>query len=57
MVAMTMVITRTASMASHAHGGDEKNEVAVRKDPGGEPGTPRRWEQVEPPEGFEPPAC
>ena len=57
MIAMTMVITRTASMASHAHGGDEKNEVAVRKDPGGEPGTPRRWEQVEPPEGFEPPAC
>ena len=57
MVAMTMVIIRTASMASRAHGGDGKDENAVWKDPGKGPVTPRRWEQVEPPEGFEPPAC
>ncbi len=57
MVAMTMVITGTARMASRAHGGDGKDEIAVWKDPGRGPVTPRRWEQVEPPEGFEPPAC
>ena len=57
MVAMTMVIIRKVRKASHAHGGGGKHEVAVWKDPGRGPGTPPRWEQVEPPEGFEPPAC
>ena len=57
MVAMTMVITGTASMASRAHGGDGRYEIQCGKTPGRGPVTPRRWEQVEPPEGFEPPAC